>query len=127
MSRNAPPAWAGVRAMTPATRILSGPIGSSDRNGTIPVPRAAAADGEASTGMTVPGPTGVLSSAGPKAPTGIRGKGVSAVSAAYPAGSTAATVSCCPCGACHVVVHTAVLCRTPGTAAIAFCTAGVMS
>ena len=58
----------------------------------------------------------------------MRGNGVSAVIAAYPAGSTAATLSCCcPCGVCHVVVHTAALCRTPGIAMIDFSTAGVTS
>ena len=94
---------------------------------TIPVPRTAAADGEASTGITVAALTGVLS-AGPKALTGMRGKGVSAVIAAYPAGSTAATlICCCPSGVSHVVVQTAALCRTPGIAMIDFSTAGVTS
>ncbi len=91
------------------------------------MPRAAAADGEASTGMTVAALTGVLSG-GPKALTGMRGKGVSAVIAAYPAGSTAATVSwCCPSGVCQVVVQAAAACRTPGIALMDFSTAGVMS
>ena len=91
----------------------------------IPGPSAAAAAGEASTGMTVAAVTGVLS-AEPKALTGIRGNGVSAVIAAYPAGSTAATLSCCcPCGVCHVVVHAAVACRTPGTAMISCSRPGV--
>ena len=116
-----------MRATTPATRTRIGPISSCDVSWTIPRPRTAAADGEASTEMTVPAPTGDLS-AGPKALTGMRGNGVSAVIAAYPAGSTAATlICCCPSGVSHVVVHTAVLCRTPGTAMIDFSTAGVMS
>ena len=59
--------------------------------------------------------TGVLSTE-PKALTGIWGNGVSAVIAAYPAGSIPATLSCCPRGACQVVVHAAVACRTPRTA-----------
>src|SRR5579859_1991830 len=60
MITNMPPAGsAGVRATIPATRTRTGPISSCDVSWTVPVPRAAAADGEASTGMTVAALTGV--------------------------------------------------------------------
>ena len=86
----------------------------------VPGPSAAAADGEASTGMTVAAVTGVLS-AGPKALTGMRGNGVSAVIAAYPAGSIAATLSCCVRAASARWWSTPrPACRTPGTAMIDF-------
>src|SRR3984885_7071708 len=128
MSTNMPPpGWAGVLATRPATRTRIGPTGSPDVSWTTPGPSTAAAAGEAITGMTVLAVTGALS-AGPKALTGTRGNGVSAVSAAYPAGSTAATLSWRPPkGSCQVVVHTAVLCPTPGIALSFRSTAGVMS
>ena len=128
MSTNMPPAgWAGVPATMPATRIRIGPIGSIDVSWTIPEPSAAAAAGEAITGTTVAAVTGRVAVRRTERTDRDAGKGVSAVTSAYPAGSTAATVSWAPRGICHVVVHTAVLCRTPGIALIDFSTVGVMS
>src|SRR5579872_3300365 len=102
MSTNMPPAGsAGVLVTIPATLIVIGPIRYCEVSWTAPVPRTAAADGEASTGMTVfgagaacagPADAAGVAGAGPKALAGTRGNGVSAVTAAYPAGSTSATV-----------------------------------
>ena len=76
-----PPGWAGVLLRVPATRTLSGPIAVSVVSCVAPVPRIAAADGEASTGTVAP--KGVLPpGAVPILAAGKAGYGVPATTAA---------------------------------------------
>src|ERR1700691_180670 len=116
MTNMPPPGQAGVRVTMPVTWTRTGPSCGEEVSSLTCAPSAAAADGEASTSMTAPGAV---------AARATRGNGVSAVNAAYPAGSTAVTASCWPELVFQVVFQTAATCRTPGTAAIDFCTAGV--
>ena len=76
-----PPGWAGVLLRVPATRTLNGPIAVSVVSCVAPVPRMAAADGEASTGTVAP--KGMIPPAAvPILAAGKAGNGVPATTAA---------------------------------------------
>src|ERR1700678_3188039 len=118
-----PEGAAGVADRVPVMWTVIGPVTLIEVSWLVPRPSAATAAGDARTPMVVAGVTGRGLTL--RAPGGMAGNGVVAVSAAYWAGLTATTVICCPPGLVQAVDQTAANRRTPRTAATSRSAAGL--